>query len=475
MPLSDYSIKTDIAAAKKAAREAAEKAGLAWDGKLADTLRLTDGDGLYLECKPNGSAHWYCSYRVERGGKTVRDRAAFGAYPVPTCIDAARAKRDALRKLIADGGDPAKARLEAKARAKIDAVKNAPFHVVAAAWVAHAYPEANFAADTISDVKRCVRYLTDGPGKTGTPALAIGAFPIQSIESAPVLAILDVFGKAGQHATRSRVQTIAQAIFGFAVGRYLDKNPLDHVDWVRQYGKRKGSKPRPAQHTPDGFGAVLRKVAAYAPVKKPISGTAIDPRVVRAYLDLLALTFVRPVELREAKWAEFDLDSDKPLWVVPECRLKQRTERKNSATKSRHGAVDHNVPLAPQAVAILRELRRLTNGPFLFPSVRDADFISADTFIDAMNAAGIDTAIEHCLHGYRASAKTILKKAKEGKHYLFLPEAIEYQLNHINGDEYFRDDLIDERREMLIWWANRIDQMRAGAANVVPFPQKTAA
>jgi integrase len=75
----------------------------------------------------------------------------------------------------------------------------------------------------------------------------------------------------------------------------------------------------------------------------------------RGALELLALTFVRPGELRAAEWAEFDLDA--AVWEIPAGRMKMRKP--------------HRVPLAPRALSILQELRKLTaQCKFLSPSVR---------------------------------------------------------------------------------------------------------
>jgi integrase len=95
-----------------------------------------------------------------------------------------------------------------------------------------------------------------------------------------------------------------------------------------------------------------RKLSGHSCVQsKTIKGTP----ETRAALELLALTFVRPGELRPAEWTEIDLDA--AVWEIPAGRMKMRKS--------------HRVPLAARAVSILKELHKLTGQcKLLFPSVR---------------------------------------------------------------------------------------------------------
>jgi integrase len=103
-------------------------------------------------------------------------------------------------------------------------------------------------------------------------------------------------------------------------------------------------RPNAAIVEPVPFGALLRAIDGY--------DGALE---VRSALQLVALTFTRPGELRLAVWKEFDLDAR--VWTIPANRMKMRRP--------------HRVPLAPQAIAILEELRTLTGQyELLFPGVR---------------------------------------------------------------------------------------------------------
>jgi integrase len=163
-------------------------------------------------------------------------------------------------------------------------------------------------------------------------------------------------------------------------------------------------------------------------------------------LELLALTFVRPGELRAAEWAEFDVDA--ALWEIPLRRMKTRRP--------------HRVPLAARVLAILKELRHLTgHGTFLFPSVRSvARCMSENTLNAALRRMGFKNE-DMTSHGFRASASSMLNESG-----LWNADAIERQLAHVDGDSvrraYARAEFWDERVKMMTWWADRCDELRQG-------------
>ena len=165
----------------------------------------------------------------------------------------------------------------------------------------------------------------------------------------------------------------------------------------------------------------------------------------------MALTFVRPGELRAAEWSEFDLENAE--WAIPPARMKMRRP--------------HRVPLAPQTIAILIELHAITErGKFLFPSVRSASrCISENTINAALRRMGF-TKEEMSGHGFRAVASTILNES--GK---WNADAIEAQLAHVENDAvrraYHRADYWSERVSMMNFWAYYLDELRAGG-KVIP-------
>ena len=193
--------------------------------------------------------------------------------------------------------------------------------------------------------------------------------------------------------------------------------------------------PRAAIVAPKAFGGLLRAIEDY-------QGTL----ETKTALELLALTFVRPGELRAAEWVEFDLDT--ASWEIPAGRMKMRRP--------------HRVPLAPRAVAILKELRKLTGqGKFLFPSVRSFDrCMSENTLNAALRRMGFKNE-DMTSHGFRASASSMLNESG-----LWNADAIERQLAHVDSDSirraYARAEFWDERVKMMAWWADRCEELRRG-------------
>lgn len=170
----------------------------------------------------------------------------------------------------------------------------------------------------------------------------------------------------------------------------------------------------------------------------------------RAALELLALTFVRPGELRAAEWTEFDLEA--AIWSIPPEKMKMKRP--------------HRVPLAPQGLVILRELQMITgHGKFLFPSIRSpARCMSENTINAALRRLGFGKD-EMTGHGFRSAASSMLNESG-----LWNADAIERQLAHVDNDSvrraYARADFWDERIRMMAWWADRCDELRRGGVIV---------
>jgi integrase len=170
-------------------------------------------------------------------------------------------------------------------------------------------------------------------------------------------------------------------------------------------------------------------------------------------LQLAALVFVRPGELRYAEWSEFDFDAK--VWRIPAEKMKARSE--------------HVVPLSRQALAVLAEARDLTgDGQYVFPSIRThLRPMSENTVNAALRRLGYSND-EMTGHGFRAMASTLLNES--GK---WSSDAIERALAHKDKDAvraaYHRGQHWQERVDMAQWWADYLDTLRTGA-EVVPFP-----
>ncbi len=125
------------------------------------------------------------------------------------------------------------------------------------------------------------------------------------------------------------------------------------------------------------------------------------------------------------------------------------------------------MPLSRQAVAVLREIRPLTGYDgrgFVFPGLRNASRpLSENTLNMAIRTMGL-TQEQHCSHGFRGTASTMLNEQQWNR------DAIELQLAHMERDEvrqsYNSAKLLTERRKMMQAWGDYLDVLRVNGKAV---------
>ena len=388
------------------------------------TARLFDSGGLYLEVSPTGGKWWRLKYRF--AGK--EKRLSLGVYPAVGLKDA-RQRRDEARKLLADGIDPGENRKAQKA-VKQDRAANS-FEVVAREWIAKYAPTwtANHAERIL---RRFDRDLFPW----------IGAKPVAEVTAPELLAVVRRIENRGALETAHRALANCGQVFRYAVatGR-AGKDPSGDL--------RGALPPVKGEH----FAAVTDP-ARLADILRAIDGYQ-GTFTVSCALRLAPLVFVRPGELRNAEWSDIDLD---------------KAEWRYTVTKTN---TPHIVPLARQAVAILRELHPLTGRRrFVFPGVRSVERpMSDNAILAAMRRLGIRKE-EMTGHGFRAAARTILDEVLGVR-----PDFIEHQLAHAvkdpNGRAYNRTAHLLERQKMMQQWADYLDKLKAGA-EVIPLRKANA-
>ena len=379
--------------------------------------RHTDGGGMYLEISPAGGKWWRWKYRF--GGK--EKRLSFGIYPDVGLADA-RGRRDAARKLLAAGIDPGEQR-KAEKVAAAEHTGNT-FGAVAREWWVKREKEI-----VVGTAKREQRLLE-------TYLLPyIGQLPIADITAPSLLAALRKPEAAGKVETAHRARSLAGQVFRYAVATgKATRNPA--ADLIGALATPKG----------EHFASVTEP-AEIGPLLRALHGYEGSP-VVMAALKLAPLVFVRPGELRQARWGDINLDT---------------AEWRYTASKT---GTPHVVPLAGQAVEILRELQPLIGrGAYVFPSMRGKGRPMSDAAINAaMRRMGVD-ATTMTGHGFRAMARTVLDEVLG-----FRPDYIEHQLAHAvrdpNGRAYNRTAHLPERCKMMQAWADYLDSLRLNA-NVV--------
>jgi len=379
--------------------------------------KLFDGGGLYLLVNPQGSRLWRLKYRVHGKEKLL----AIGAYP-DVSLKRAREKRDDARRLLADGIDP-----NAQRRAEKLAAADT-FEAIAREWLELQHKKLS----PTTYVKALWIFET-------LLFPSIGSQPIRKLTAADVLAVVRRIEARGKHETAHRAKQRCGQVIRFAIstGR-ADRDPTSDLRGALAPVVRTN---RPAITEPAQIGQLLNAIDSYA----GHASTAFA-------LKLAPLLFVRPGELRGARWDEFELTTKEPLWRIPAERMKMRET--------------HVVPLSKQVVQLLDELRPWSGtSEFLFPSVlSNKRPISDNTINSALRRLGY-ASDEMCGHGFRAMASTSLNE--QGWH----PDIIELQLAHAERNKvraaYNRAERLNERRKMMQAWADYLDGLR-NAGNVVP-------
>ena len=386
-------------------------------------VKLTDGGGLYLLLKPNGSRWWRLDYRY--GGK--RKTLSMGVYP-EVGLKEARNKRDECRKLLAADVDPGENRKALKA-SKIEQASNS-FEVVSREWFSRQSTGwAKGHAD--KTIRRLERDLFPW----------LGHRPIAEITAPELLLALRRIEARGVLETAHRALQNCGQVFRYAVqtGR-AQRDPSSDLKGALTPWK---PKHYPALTEPQKLAVLLRSMDGY-------QGNLIT----RSALRLLPLVFVRPGELRQAKWAEIDLHT---------------AEWRYTVTKTN---TPHIVPLARQAVEILEELHGLTGrSVYVFPGLRSHERpMSENTINAALRYMGYDQETMTG-HGFRAIARTLLDEVLG-----YGPHIVEHQLAHgvkdPLGRAYNRTKHLPERIEMMQAWADYLDRLKFGA-EIIPFNKQT--
>ena len=381
-----------------------------------------DSGGLFVLVTPAGGKCWRLKYRF--GGK--EKQLALGRYP-EVSLKKARMKRDKAREQLSDGIDPSEF-LKAQKASLAERSENS-FEVVAREWHGKFTPSwsATHAATTIRRLERDVFPW-------------MGSSPIDNIKAPELLTVLRRIESRGAMETAHRVKTICGQVFRYSVatGRADRDVAADLKGALPPVSK----KHHPSITEPAKVGGLLRAIDSYE-----------GSFVVKCALGLAALVFVRPGELRQAEWSEFDLGAGE--WNIPVERMKLP----KMAKEARKGE-KHLVPLSTQAVAILRELHPMTGqGCFVFPSSRSvARPMSDNTINAALRRLGYGKD-EMTGHGFRAMARTILDEVLHIR-----PDFIEHQLAHAvrdpNGRAYNRTAYLPERQKMMQTWADYLYKLK---------------
>lgn len=378
--------------------------------------KVADADGLYLLVQPSGALLWRFRYRccgIER-------KLSLGSFPDVSLLQARR-KRDEAKAELDDGIDPVEEKRQRRLKAELAA--QTTFGLVAEEYIQKMEREGKSPA-TLKKARWFLELLA-----------GIEKRPIASVTPHELLDVLKRVERRGHHETALRLRSFAGRVFryGFATLR-TERNPADILRGAL-------TVPRVKHHAaivePKKVGELLRAIDGYQGRPETLHALRIAPHV-----------FLRPGELRQAKWSEIDFAEK--VWRVPAERMKMKQP--------------HAVPLSRQVLYLLQDLRSLAReSEFLFPALHTTKRpLSDNTLNVALRRLGFEHD-EMTSHGFRAMASTLLNESG-----LWHPDAIERALAHGEKDKvraaYHRGAHWAERVRMAQWWSDYLDQLRIGGA-----------
>jgi integrase len=385
--------------------------------------KLADGGGLHLLVKPNGGRYWRMKYRHAGKEKLL----SFGVYPDVSLLEA-RGKREAARKLLDADTDPAADRAEKKRLSEDLAAQT--FERLAREW--HGNKLSTWHETTARDTLR--RLENDIFPQ-------IGDMPISSITHRHMIAALRKIESRGSVEVAHRVKATCARVFSYANQQGIEnRNPAADLKDVL--------KPVQSGH----FAAITAdELPTFLAAMNRNNARLFMP--TRIALQLMMLLFVRTSELITTPWSEIDLESGE--WVIPWQRMKRGKLTVNP------DKTNHHVCLSSQALALLRELHKLTGGSvYLFPNQRDHEKpMSNGAILMALRRLGYQNKMTG--HGFRALAMSTIKEKLGYRH-----EVVDRQLAHAQKDKvasaYDRAQFLAERKKMMQEWADYLDAIAAG-------------
>ncbi len=379
---------------------------------------LTDGNGLQMRVRINGSRLWNFNYIHPITKKRLN--MGLGTFPEVSLAQARKLTIEA-RELVAQGIDP-KERRDADRQAKKAATEHT-LQNVATSWY-----ELKKDAVTPAYAEDIWRSLT----LHVFPDL--GVIPIASITAPKVISLLKPLETKGSLETVKRLTQRLNEIMTYGVNSGLiPANPLTGIGSVFKKPKKKNM---PALH-PDELKELMVAIA-----------NASIKRTTRCLIEWQLHTMTRPVEAATTRWA--DIDFEKRIWTIPAERMKKRRP--------------HTVPLTDQALAILEAIKPYSgHREYVFPADRNPrTHCNSQTANMALKRMGFEGRLVS--HGMRSMASTTLNE------HGWEPELIEVALAHVDKDEvrsaYNRADYIERRRPMMTWWSEHIQRAATGSLSV---------
>lgn len=385
--------------------------------KAEKSYKLYDGGGLVLLVRPTGTKVWQLLYKFEKQPHTY----SIGQYPAVSLVEA-RQERERIKKLLKDGINPNQHKQSTRTQ-NITESKNT-FESVARDWYSKKEWAAKHAKNVLSRLEKDV-------------FKEIGSLPIASVTVPHIISILKKIEKRGALDVAQRINQYCSEIFEYAISQGLcEMNPAAGRTKFIKKPERKNRK----HLKEDELGGFL--LALEEDEGNPL---------INLLVKLAMHTFLRPGEVRAAKWEE--IDEANAMWTIPAERMK-----KNTADMQRQ---PHLVPLSKQALAIIKEIRKLSSdSDFLFPGKsRHNKPLSDVAIIKAVKRLSDGKATPH---GFRHTASTILNEQGFPRH------VIDKQMSHVDRNKvravYNKAEYLEDRKNLMQSWANHLSNKLQSAA-----------
>ena len=378
---------------------------------------LSDGSGLQLSIRPNGTKSWIFKYYKPFTKK--RTNLSFGQYPQIT-LAAARIKREDARGLLANEIDPKEYKEQQflqETQSRLNTLEK-----VALDWfeLKKTTVSSNYAEDVWNSLERHI-----------SPAL--GQRPVNSLTAKLAIDTIKPIAAKGALETVKRLCQRLNEIMVYAVNTGVVKhNSLAGIKAAFQTPIKKSMATIGSERLPEFLEALSRASIKFT---------------TRCLIEWQLHTMVRPSEAAMAEWSEIDFENK--LWILPAEKMKM--------SKS------HKVPLTSSTLRIL-ELMKPVSGhrDYIFPADREPrNHINPQTANAAIKRMGFKG--ELVAHGMRSLASTILNETKQ-----FDSELIEVALAHQEKNEiraaYNRAEYVENRREIMSWWSDYINKAKVAAS-----------
>ncbi|HIF9194054.1 TPA: integrase domain-containing protein [Photobacterium damselae] len=379
---------------------------------------LSDGDGLQLRIRTNGSRLWNFNYRHPVTKKRVN--MGLGAFPELSLAQARKLTMDA-RSLVTQGIDPK----EYREQQKIEEKKVSKHALINVSTQWFELKKETITPDYAEDIWRSLElhifpHLYD--------------VPVREINAPQIIELLKPIEAKGSLETVKRLTQRLNEVMNYATNCGLvQANPLTGIKAAFKKPKKENMAALKPAELPELMGAI-----ANASIK----------RTTRCLIEWQLHTMTRPSEASGAKWEE--IDWSEKVWTIPPERMKKRRE--------------HRIPLTTQMLELLEVIKPISgHREFIFPSDRDpqkpCNSQTANMALKRMGFAG-----RLVSHGLRSLASTTLNE--QG----FDRDLIETALAHVDDNQvrsaYNRTDYLERRRPMMCWWSGYIEEAAKGSISV---------